>query len=287
MKKQLLVLLGLFLYLTPVFSQKTEFVKSFDDVSIAYHVIGEGNMTLVFIHGWCCDKSYWEHQVDALKADYKIVAVDLAGHGESGLERQDFTMQNFARDVNSVVSHLDLKNVIYIGHSMGVNVMLEAAKLDLNNTRAIFSIDGWWEIPEVKTKSELEDLELEQRKSWDITGFQIQVYDQVKSWYHPDSESTIIEHIAKDMSSNDPRAGIESYINILQYYYKDYPTSLKKIGDLPVIAISSTSNPNEEEFRKYGVNFTDIRIKGPSHFLQLTCPEEFNKIFLEQLQDLE
>jgi len=287
MKRLLPVSFGLFLYLTPVFSQKTEFVKSFDDVNIAYQVMGEGEIPLFFIHGWCCDKSYWEHQIDALKADYKIIAVDLAGHGESGLERQDFTIQNFAKDVHSVVDHLDLKNVVYIGHSMGTSVMLEAAILNLNNTRAMFSIDGWGDIPDVKTETELEDFEIELRKELNIQGFQEQIYNMVKSWYHPESESILIEQIAKDMSFNDPRVGTESGVNFMIYRYKDYTRSLKLIGDLPVIGISSTNNPNEIEFKNYGVNFMDIRMEGPSHFLQLASPEEFNKIFIEQLENLE
>ena len=82
---------------------------------------------------------------------------------------------------------------------------------------------------------------------------------------------------------NDPFTGIDAIINMMQWYYRDYPNSLKLIKDIPVISIASESKPNVEEFRKYGVNFQDFRMEGFSHFLHMTNPVEFNKIFGEQL----
>ena len=52
-----------------------------DGVRIAYDVTGEGEPTLVFVHGWCCDRSYWQPQVEYLSQQYRVVAIDLAGHG--------------------------------------------------------------------------------------------------------------------------------------------------------------------------------------------------------------
>jgi len=65
---------------------------SADGISIAYEVRGEGELALVFIHGWCCDRSYWNEQLPHFSQKYKVVAIDLAGHGESGLNRKEYTM---------------------------------------------------------------------------------------------------------------------------------------------------------------------------------------------------
>jgi pimeloyl-ACP methyl ester carboxylesterase len=53
-------------------------------VSISYETIGEG-WPLVLLHGWCCDRSWWSEAgyVDELQVDYRLVNVDLRGHGES------------------------------------------------------------------------------------------------------------------------------------------------------------------------------------------------------------
>jgi len=279
------VLLTIFLYFLFIhgFSQQTEFVKSANGVNIAYQVYGNGNIPLVFVHGWCCDKSYWKEQTSYLKNRYKIVAIDLAGHGESGLGRKSYTIPMFAKDVSAVINKLGLDKFIIIGHSMGVNVILEVAVNNLDKTLGIFSIDGYFEIPKVKTADELEAYDKEQRIEWSKRNFQPYVYDWVKSWYHPKSDSALIDYIAMDMSKNDPFAGVDAIVTMMQYYYKDYPNSLKLIKDIPVINIESTLKPNVEEFRNYGVNFQNFHMEEPSHFLQMSNPVEFNKIFSEQL----
>jgi pimeloyl-ACP methyl ester carboxylesterase len=63
-----------------------------DGIPLAFEVHGAGTPTLVFVHGWSCDRSYWRGQVRPLAARYQTVAVDLAGHGESGVGRRAWTM---------------------------------------------------------------------------------------------------------------------------------------------------------------------------------------------------
>jgi len=59
-------------------------VPSSDKVPIAYESSGEGETTLVFVHGWSCDRTYWKAQQAEFSRDFRVVLVDLAGHGESG-----------------------------------------------------------------------------------------------------------------------------------------------------------------------------------------------------------
>jgi pimeloyl-ACP methyl ester carboxylesterase len=61
---------------------------SADGVPIHYEVHGTGLPALVFVHGWTCDRSYWGRQIGHFARKYQVVAVDLAGHGESGLDRK-------------------------------------------------------------------------------------------------------------------------------------------------------------------------------------------------------
>ena len=62
---------------------------SSDGVDIHYEVHGEGEPTLVFIHGWSCDRSYWQAQVEYFAKQYQVITIDLAGHGESGTNRSE------------------------------------------------------------------------------------------------------------------------------------------------------------------------------------------------------
>ena len=93
-------------------------VLSSDGTPIYYEVQGDGEPALVFIHGFCSERSYWSKQLCKFAQQYKVVAVDLAGHGESGLDRKTWTISAFGEDVVAVVEKLGLDKVVLIGHSM-------------------------------------------------------------------------------------------------------------------------------------------------------------------------
>ena len=63
-----------------------------DGVEIAATVYSTGQPTVVLVHGWMCDQTYWEAQVPALAEHFGVVVVDLAGHGRSGTDRQVWTV---------------------------------------------------------------------------------------------------------------------------------------------------------------------------------------------------
>jgi len=98
-------------------------VKSFDGELISYSVSGKGDLALVFVHGWSCDSRYWMEQVPYFSKKYKVVTIDLAGHGHSGSERSVYSLKSFAEDVKAVVEAVGTQQVILIGHSMDGGVI--------------------------------------------------------------------------------------------------------------------------------------------------------------------
>ena len=101
--------------------------RSGDGIPLRFEARGSGAPALVFVHGWSCDRSYWDVQLDWFSAGHQVVAMDLAGHGESGAGRQAWTMAAFGDDVVTVVQALGLGEVVLIGHSMGGDIVVEAA----------------------------------------------------------------------------------------------------------------------------------------------------------------
>src|SRR5204862_3181347 len=87
------------------------------------------------------DRDYWKAQAEAFAKDYRIVALDQAGHGESGKDRKAWTLDSLAGDVQAVVKALDLKRVILVGHSMGGPVALAAAKKMPKVVVAVIGVD--------------------------------------------------------------------------------------------------------------------------------------------------
>src|ERR1700709_1870931 len=126
------LILSAFCILTVLqFSCKTNKVPpvkiSDQGVNIAYTDNGEGDTTLLFVHGWCINKTYWTEQSAFFSKKYRVVTIDLPGFGQSGKNRNTWDTQMFGRDIDSVISGLNLKNVILIGHSMAGDIIVEAA----------------------------------------------------------------------------------------------------------------------------------------------------------------
>src|SRR5579883_3485100 len=112
-----------------------------DGLVIVGEVRGQGDTCLVFLHGWCGDREYWKLQVEAFAADYRIVSLDQAGHGESGKVRTGWTADALAGDVEAVVKSLRLERVILVCHSMAGYVALLAARRMGGTVVAVIGVD--------------------------------------------------------------------------------------------------------------------------------------------------
>src|SRR5262245_10039576 len=77
--------------------------RSKDGASIVYESGGTGATTLVFVHGWCCDRSFWHTTAAAFSRDYRVAALDLAGHGSSPASRTEWPLSSLADDVGAGV----------------------------------------------------------------------------------------------------------------------------------------------------------------------------------------
>jgi pimeloyl-ACP methyl ester carboxylesterase len=252
----------------PVIGEKHA-VLSEDGVTIVYETIGRGEPTLVFVHCWCCDRAYWKHQVPFFARQYRVVTIDLAGHGESGLERDDWTVQAFARDVAAVVKDLDLERTILIGHSMGGSVVLETSRLIPSRVIGIVGVDTYQNFES--------DITEEQQKQFLApfkADFETMTAGFVRSMFPADADSALVDRIAADMSSAPPEVGVGAMENYLQY------RPAETLGELvvPIHGINSDKFPvNVEGNRRVAKSYSVTLMHGLGHFVQLEDPEEFNR----------
>jgi 3-oxoadipate enol-lactonase len=80
----------------------------------------QGNGTpLVFIHAFPLSKAMWQPQVDALKDRYRVVTIDLGGHGESDIVLWHDSLDDFAKQVIHLLDHLGIVQAVFVGLSMG------------------------------------------------------------------------------------------------------------------------------------------------------------------------
>jgi pimeloyl-ACP methyl ester carboxylesterase len=99
-------------------------------------------LPIVFVHGWCCDHTFFAPQISHFAGTHRVIAVDLRGHGKSDAPKQDYTTAGFADDVAWQCRQLGLEKPVIIGHSMGGNVALEFAARHPESLTAIMMIDS-------------------------------------------------------------------------------------------------------------------------------------------------
>lgn len=74
---------------------------------------------LFFIHGLSINAGVWKYAITALQKDFRCIAIDLPGHGQSWKVRGDFTMSFYAKVIRECIEALQLRELTLIGHSMG------------------------------------------------------------------------------------------------------------------------------------------------------------------------
>ncbi|HET8674618.1 MAG TPA: alpha/beta hydrolase [Blastocatellia bacterium] len=253
-------------------------VNSADGTSIAYEVRGSGTPALIFVHGWSCDRTYWAGQLDHFSRHFKVVAVDLAGHGESGLGRKDWTMESFGNDVAAVVKKLGLRRVILIGHSMGGDVIPEAARRLPGRVEGMVWLDTYKQLGPGRTPEQVQAFVERFRANFKDT-----TKEFVRGMFLPGSDRALVERVAEGMSSAPPRIALASLESAFSYS-RTMPRTLEEVK-LPVIAINPDNAPTDiASMKRYGVEV--MIMPGVGHFLHMEDPERFNGLLMKAIGKL-
>lgn len=259
----------------PVTEGKT---PSADGVPIAYSVEGEGPTAVVLIHGWSCDRTYWREQIEPLIATYRVVSVDLAGHGESGQDRGEWTLPSFGEDVRAVVEALGLDQVVLVGHSMGGPAALEAARLLGSKVLGVVAVDS---LHDVGSKPDPEQWRgVVESYENDFAGT---CHQFVRSMFLDTADPEIAESTTRDMCSGPAEIGTE-----LMRMFGPYDTAAAmREAAVPIRAINSEVYPtNLEGNREMAADFEVQVYEGAGHFPMLVIPEELNRLLSEALAEL-
>jgi len=95
------------------------------------HVLGRGTQPMLFAHGFGCDQNMWRFVAPAFQDDYRVVLFDYVGSGRSDLSAYDperySSLQGYAQDVLDVCHALELRDVIFVGHSVSSMIGVLAA----------------------------------------------------------------------------------------------------------------------------------------------------------------
>lgn len=254
-----------------------------DGASIDYQVCGSGDITLLFVHGWCIDQSYWSYQWDGFCSDYKIVTIDLPGYGNSGKGRNDWSVEQFGRDVSETINQLQLDNVVLVGHSMGGDIILEAA-LANDKVIALVGVDNFKDVA----------MEFDEQIQEEIKGFldiMRSNFSEVSTAYaqgalfHPETDTMVIKRVIDDILASDSIIAVASLENLFEYTQNE----AQKLSELEqkLYLINSSNTPTDTSaLHQTGVEFEVLEIAGTGHYPMIEKPGEFNQLLRSVLDQV-
>lgn len=253
-------------------------VLSFDGVPIAYTIYGTGDVTLLFVHGWSCDSRYWREQVSYFDKQYRVITMDLAGHGHSGLSRSDYTMESFGQDVTAVIKDVDAQRVILVGHSMGGAVIVQAALMNPDRVIGIIGVDTLHNVEE-KMSDETKDAFMQPLRD----DFANNAGAMVRTMFHESVDPLLVDWVAQDMASAPSFVALSA----VQHYLENEPASMIQQLTVPVRCVNAELWPTDvEKNKQYASSFEVTVIPNTGHFLMLAVPQQFNEALEQVVQGI-
>lgn len=164
-----------------------------NNLTVSYINEGPPNPpTIIFIHGFPLNKLMWEKQIEILKENYRVIAYDIRGHGNSDAGDDDFSIELFVNDLLSLMDTLKIEKTILCGFSMGGYIALNAIENYPERFNALLLCDTNCaaDIPDAKEKR-MKTIESIKGK-----GLEQYAEESLKKLFAPISFSKHIEEIA-------------------------------------------------------------------------------------------
>jgi len=248
-----------------------------DGCSLHYEEYGRGAPVLL-VHGLGSSCQDWEYQIPALSACYRVIAVDMRGHGRSDKPRERYSIPAFSADIQALLEHLDPGPVHYVGLSMGgmIGFQLAVDRPDLLKTLTIVN-----SAPEVKIKSAT-DL-WQYAKRWTLARLvSMQTIGKgLGNNLFPRPEQSDLRHkIALRWAQNDKRAYLASFDAIVGWGVQQ---RLSRIS-CPTLIVTADKDYTPVQLKADYVRLIpDARLQiiaDSRHATPLDQPDEFNQVLL-------
>jgi len=238
----------------------------------------KNDTTLLYIHGWNLSQSYWDSTLTYLGIPYPTVTVDLPGFGSSGKDRDNWTIEDYAQDIQILIKRLNLNKVILIGHSMAGDIILETA-LNSPQVIALIGVDNFKDVQVYIPLQQINGMNAF------VQSLRDNYEETVRSstpqlLFHPSTSEYIQALIINQyISGNNHSVSIET----LQALFDYAPKEAKQLAKLkqPLYLINAESPPTDTTaLQALGIQYQLLSIPESGHFPMIEKP----KVFVNRLE---
>lgn len=229
---------------------------------------------LVLIHGVGMQAAAWYPQIEFFSKHYRVISVDMPGHGQSSKLADDATLQDFVEWSIEFITALNVGSVNLAGHSMGslITTGVSVTRPDLVKRMAV--LNGVYKrTPQARNA-------VIQRAEELKTGH-IDVETPLQRWFgDSDIERTASDHV-KSWLKNVDLSGYTTAYSAFAHGDQVYADDWSKIT-CPALVLTGTHDPNSTadmaiEMANQAQNGTAVVIENERHMVNLTAPDKVNK----------
>lgn len=267
-----------------------------DGAKVHWSSKGTAKQAVILVHGWTCDESSWDAQVPVLSQKYRVITLDLPGHGQSDPPKDGkFSMTGFARAVEAVRAEAKVDRVVLVGHSMGTPVIREYARLYPQHVAGLVPVDGLLLIsgggpPPAKgtnaggapNPGAPNPAAPNPAAMTGPDGMKARE-TMIRGMFTPATPAAVQQHVLKMMLA--PPEATASGAMIATF---DTASLNDFVSTVPVLGIYAGARPmaNQDTLKKIFPNSEYVQVAGTGHFVMLERPEEFNRLLLAFLGKL-
>lgn len=255
-----------------------------DGCSLHYDEYGQGAPVLL-VHGLGSSAQDWEYQIPALAQRYRVIAVDVRGHGRSDKPRERYSIAGFCADIVALLDHLQTGPVHYVGLSMGGMIGFQLAVDHPERLKSLTIVNS---APEVKIKSFADWRQFAKR--WLLArAFSMHAIGKAlgKNLFPKPDQADLREKIARRWAQNDKRAYLASFRAIIGWGVRE---QLSRIG-CPTLVVTAKYDYMAVALKESYVRLIHeaklVVIEDSRHATPLDQPEEFNRVLLEFVREVE
>jgi pimeloyl-ACP methyl ester carboxylesterase len=250
-----------------------------DGVPLVYSAAGAGDPAIVFVHGGLANRGFWDDSLRALAPRHRVLALDLAGHGESGIDRARWGIPEFGADVRAVVEAERLRRAVLFGNSLGGPVAVEAALLLPQTAIGVVGVDTFQSLDYSMSADDVS-----RRADAFRQDFAGSLRQMVAMLFHRDADPALMADAERRMAGTSPQAVASMFLGMADY--RPGPAAARL--SVPLRAINGDLYPTDVEgVRRYAADFDVIVMPHTGHYPMLERPAEFNRLVEQAVESLD
>ena len=256
--------------------------RKVNDINMYYEITGEGE-PLLFIHGLGSSTRDWEEQVPFFSQKYKVITIDLRGHGKTDKPKGHYTIPMFSDDIAKLLEALQISSTHVIGISLGGGIAFQLTVDNPELIKSLVAVNAAVGVPPgLKWKFEFFKRNLVvkligMKKMGEILAPRL--------FIKPEQEENR-QKLIQRWAENDKKAYLSALNSLRGWSILDQLNTIK----CPTLVMGSdedyTPTEAKEEYTALIPNGKLIEIEDARHALPMEKPKEFNKVVIEFLSGL-